>query len=523
VTSDARIGRRTFIMGAASALATGCERREAEIPGGFAGGASFPRGHALRDRRNWPAPSRTMHTHVVIAGAGIAGLAASRALRLSGIEDFIVLDLEDDAGGNSRAGAIEGIACPWGAHYLPVPGDDAPDVQDFLEELGLRKRVSGRWQYEELDLVHSPQERLWFRGRWQDGIVPLEGVGSATLAQYRRFAQLVEIERARHRFAIPMAVREDTRSASALDVLTFAAWLDAQGLGDPQLRWLLDYCCRDDYGAGIAAVSAWAGIHYFAARHGFHPLAADDSAREGLLTWPEGNAHFARALAQPLKDRFRGGRVVLRIEALKGGVEVDAFDVATGSTERWHASHCVIALPVFIAARVLADAPSFLLRKAAAMRYAPWVVANLHLRTMPDDRPGPEFSWDNVVYGTQGLGYVVATHQKLDPRPGPTVFSWYCAPGEAARKEVLASPWQHWRDAALAELSIPHPDLRGKVTRVEVARYGHAMSIPVPGSLALSGMPPVTDRLSFVHADWAGYSIFEEAFTMGHRAGLVLA
>jgi len=26
-------------------------------------------------------------------------------------------------------------------------------------------------------------------------------------------------------------------------------------------------------------------------------------------------------------------------------------------------------------------------------------------------------------------------------------------------------------------------------------------------------------RLAFAHADWSGYSIFEEAFTRGHFAG----
>jgi len=30
---------------------------------------------------------------------------------------------------------------------------------------------------------------------------------------------------------------------------------------------------------------------------------------------------------------------------------------------------------------------------------------------------------------------------------------------------------------------------------------------------------PRDGRLSFAHADWSGYSIFEEAFTRGHLAG----
>lgn len=509
--------RRSLLLGAASLAACG---ERPQVSGGFSG-ASHERGHWLRAAR--PAqvvPARTRRTRVLIAGGGIAGLAAARALRQRGVEDFALLELEDAAGGNSRGGAVGGIACPLGAHYLPVPGDDTPEVQELLEELALRRRVAGRWTYDERHLVHSPQERLYFRGQWQEGLLPLAGVGAATLQQYRRFAQAVEAARKAARFAIPVARQGTAAQHAALDGQSFAAWLDRHGLDDAQLRWYLDYCCRDDYGAGLATVSAWAGLHYFAARHGFHPPGAEEGEREELLTWPEGNGWLARALAAPLGERLRTGRVVLRVEETRHGVEIDAIDAATGEPERWQAAHCILALPLFVAARVLASPPAVLLRRAAALRYAPWLVANLHLRAVPDDRPGPPLAWDNVVYGARGLGYVVATHQGLDPRPGPTVLSWYYAPGEAARRLLLEADWQHWRDAALAELSPAHPDLANKLTRVEIARYGHAMAIPVPGALAAGGAAPRSRRIGFAHSDWAGYSIFEEAFTLGHAAGL---
>ena len=28
------------------------------------------------------------------------------------------------------------------------------------------------------------------------------------------------------------------------------------------------------------------------------------------------------------------------------------------------------------------------------------------------------------------------------------------------------------------------------------------------------------ERLTFAHSDWAGYSVFEEAFSLGHEGGL---
>jgi hypothetical protein len=69
--------------------------------------------------------------------------------------------------------------------------------------------------------------------------------------------------------------------------------------------------------------------------------------------------------------------------------------------------------------------PLVLRAAAARTRHAPWLVANIHLRAPLHDRPGAPPSWDNVLYGSAGLGYVDARHQALDPRPGPTVLTWY--------------------------------------------------------------------------------------------------
>jgi hypothetical protein len=513
--SQLRMTRRRAITTAAVALA-GC-RQSHEVTGALTG-ASADRGHLLRDMRSLPAPANAGRVQVLIAGGGVAGLAAARALRQRGIEDFRLLELEDAPGGNSRAGEIGGIACPLGAHYLPVPGDDAREVQDLLEELGLRRRVAGRWEFDERHLCHAPQERLFFNGQWQEGLLPVQGVGPDTLAQYRRFAVLVDEASRAGRFTIP-APRVPPPSHRALDALTFSKWLTQSGLRDPHLRWYLDYCCRDDYGAGLSVVSAWAGIHYFASRHGFQPPGAQTTERDVVLTWPEGNGWLVRRLSQPLGDRVLTGRVVLRIEPGRHAVAVDTWNTATRAMERWQAQHCIVALPLFVAARVVANGD--LRARSRQVRHAPWAVVNLHVREPLRDRGGAAPAWDNVIYGAEGLGYVDAGHQSLDPRPGPTVLSWYAAPGEDARAQLLASNWRDWQARAVAGLSVPHPDLAEKLLRVEVARYGHAMAIPAPGALAqvTAGMPRIA-RLSFAHADWAGYSIFEEAFTLGHRAGL---
>ncbi len=553
--------RRHFIASAALPL-TGCEKSN-DITGGFTG-IQHERGHLLRGDKAWPAPAITHKTRVVIAGGGVAGLAAARALRQKGMDDFALLELEDEAGGNSRGGAVNGIACPLGAHYLPVPGDDASEVQDLLEEFGVRQRVAGRWTYDERHLCHSPQERLFFNGAWQPGLLPVQGVGRDTLAQYQKFAALVEQARTTAKWTIPLSKMAIAPVHSAWTAITFVTFLDQHGLTDPHLRWYLDYCCRDDYGAGIDTVSAWAGLHYFASRHGFSapvgnqgdgPDASrtvNDSAEsaapehDGILTWPEGNAWLTRRLAAPLKERLHSGWVVVRIAAVKHGVEVDAFNPTTQTMHRWVAARCIVALPIFVAARVVENPPDFLRQAAASTRYAPWLVANIHIKAPLQDRPGPAPSWDNVIYGGLGepgtstgggLGYVDATHQSLLPVPGATVLTHYRALGDVpqGRKLLMDTPWATWRDTILAELSQAHPDIRAKATRIDITRYGHAMAVPVPQKRGQIDLWPLSSMhnqllkkepsafsvspLAFAHSDWAGYSVFEEAFTLGHLAG----
>jgi hypothetical protein len=146
-----------------------------------------------------------------------------------------------------------------------------------------------------------------------------------------------------------------------------------------------------------------------------------------------------------------------------------------------------------------------------------------------------------VLYGAAGLGYVDAMHQSLRSVPGPTVLTHYrtvmqaapsAMPQQAARQartQLLETPWAHWRDTVLAELAQAHPDLPGKVRRLDVTRYGHAMACPVPGISSQIGLQPAwnmrnalpkTKRLYFAHSDWSGYSVFEEAFVRGHGAGM---
>jgi predicted NAD/FAD-dependent oxidoreductase len=533
--NDAAPSRRRFLAGAAAApalLLGGCTRRPPDWRRRVEGrwiGDNAALGHRVREatggrsgtdaRAAPPAAARERRCDVLVVGGGIAGLAAARALRRAGVEDLALLELEEDAGGNSRGWRVGGLPCPLGAHYLPLPGPQAEDIQQWLVEIGLAKATPGGLRWDERQLCHSPQERLFIDGRWQDGLLPDVPRGSTTQAQYRLFARLVG-EAGTLGFAIPTARAPWTPAHAALDAVPFAPWLREQGVVDAKLLAYLDYCCRDDYGADSATVSAWAGLHYFASRHGFSAPGDDAGERDLLLTWPDGNAPLARALREPLGDRVFTARAVFRIdEGLHG---IDAWAFAGDGIERWRARAVVVATPLFIAARVLSAPPASLVEAARLQRHAPWLVANLLLDELPLDRAGAPLSWDNVIHGSPSLGYVDAQHQSLAPVVGKRLLTAYWALPEAQRGALLAMSWQDATARILDDLRVVHPDLGERLLRIDLVRHGHAMSIPVPGvrsSRALAAVPDSARRVHFGHADLSAYSVFEEAFVRGDAAG----
>src|SRR5471032_324882 len=201
--------RREFLGStlAAPAILTGCAKPadwRTHVDGRWIGD-NATLGHRVRDAAaHPPAGARERRCDVLVVGSGIAGLSAARTLQRAGITDFAVLELEDQPGGNSRGHAMHGLRCPLGAHYLPLPGPAAPDIQAWLVEIGLARLTPRGLKWDERQLCHSPQERLFIDGRWQDGLLPNVPRDSATQAQYRRFAKLIA-DAGKLGFALPTA------------------------------------------------------------------------------------------------------------------------------------------------------------------------------------------------------------------------------------------------------------------------------------------------------------------------------
>lgn len=515
------------LLGLPAALAAGCKSSATPLPPGEIVGTSDILGHRLRDGwRPVPATDAWQRHPVVIVGGGVAGLAAAWRLHRAGVRDFVLLELEAHPGGTARSGTSPVGGYPWGAHYIPAPFANDRALTALLDEMGAVEgcEADGTPIIAEEVLCRDPSERVFFRGRWYEGLYLHVGEEPSDVEQFRRFHAEVgrwadwRDGRGRRAFAVPMAHGSDDPVVTALDRLTMADWLGQHNFTSPRLHWLVDYSCRDDYGTKAEHTSAWAGLFYFVAR-----VKQSGAEAQPLMTWPEGNGRPVAHMFDRIRDRVRLGWAVADVNPTDNGVEVTAINRFGEAIHGLRADHVVLAAPQFLVKHLVRQYRSSPPSHLSAFEYGSWMVANLHLNDRPANRGFP-LAWDNVIYESPSLGYVVNTHQ-LGNDDGPTVFTYYLplcdADVKVARSKLLGTDRDAWADATLTDLTMAHADIRSLTTRLDVMRWGHAMVRPRPGFIwggdrARAAKP--FRNVHFAAADLSGVPLFEEALYHGVRA-----
>ena len=500
------------------------------LPPGEIVGQSDVFGHRLRDGLRIEVPSDAWSdVPVVIVGAGVAGLTAAWRLQKSGFRDFVLLELETAPGGTSRSGISGSLAFPWGAHYIPAPMKENTALVSLLNEMGVieGQDTEGEPVVAEQFLCRDPEERIFYKGRWYEGLYLHAGTDAVDEQQMEKFN--AEVNRwvvwrdakGRRAFTLPVSACSDDAEVTALDRVSMGEWMNQRGLTSPRLRWWVNYACRDDYGMTLEQTSAWAGLFYFCAR-----VLKPGVESQSLITWPEGNGRLVNHLYERSKSQIRLDRAAVEINPLSDRIEIITVDRDRRTPRGYRTRFVIFAAPQFVARYVIRPYRENPPPHIAEFQFGSWMVANLTLKDRPKPGSTRDFplAWDNVLYESESLGYVVATHQRGIDR-GPTVFTYYyplCDENpRAARTRLLETDWRGWADVALTDLARAHSDIRSLVERLDVMRWGHAMIRPRTGFMwghaRRQGLKPFRS-IHFAHSELSGVALFEEAFDNGLRA-----
>lgn len=510
--------RRSLLISAATLTAMGYLGKRQLIdkwgPRKFLGevqGASFSRGHLLL-KKEFPEATKKIKCSVAIVGTGVSGLSAAYHLTKAGVSDIHIFELEDHIGGKSHAMDRK---APWGAHYLPLVNLQNKSLLNFLKEIEVIKSFNsdGVPEYDELMICSDPMEKLFIYGRLQDGLIPRDNLNSEDLKKIENFLEkmheftLAKGNDDKFAFQIPMEESSQDPTFLKLDEISMLDFLKSNNFSCEVLNWYVNYCTRDDFGTPIDKVSAWAGIHYFAARKG----QGVDIDRSSVMTWPEGNSFLVNSLKE--KSNFNLNQNHMLYEANEKSLKF--YDFINKQTVEVEADQVILAIPQFIVAKVFNQKTDF--------QYAPWMVANI--RVTWDSDLENLLAWDNVNYHGKGIGFVIANHQKLNISHRENILTYYWPLSDLnpkdARTFALKRTHQQWCNDILKDIVPIIPDIEQRIKEVNIWPWGHGMIMPEIGFInhkrkQLVKLP--NENFYNAHTDMGGLSLFEEGFYRGEVA-----
>lgn len=444
-----------------------------------------------------------------------------------GIERVLLLELAPVLGGTSASGSIDGHAFPWGAHYINIPPPEADCIHEILADLEVIRGydAAGRPHVDGEHLLRWPRERL-YRDGWMEGLEPFGDAPELEVEAYHQFEDqmlqwtLYRGRDGRKAFAMPLDYSTTDPAVRELDSISMLEYLRSRGWSSNRLDWLVDYACRDDYGSRLSEVSAWAGIHYYACRN--YDARVAEQYPTDTLTWPEGNAFLAKRLARDLDDescRLDTAVVAMRNEA--DGCELACVRWPTMERLRVRARSVVYAGKLHALPYILQDQPEAQRRALRTLDYSAWLVAAIHVSARPAARQEAGLAWDNILYESDSLGYIVAGHQTDDGNGVDDVLVYYLPLSADGRHQLLQRSHGEWVNLIMNDLAKAHPELDDSVQRIDLYRWGHGMIRPVPGSLfgpeAELRRAPI-GAVALASCDVTGMPLFEEACYCGIRA-----
>jgi monoamine oxidase len=278
-----------------------------------------------------PESPQAHRVDTIIVGAGMAGLAAARALRRSG-KKVVVLEARDRVGGRVKAGNLAGHTIDLGGMWV---GPTQTRLLDLLREY----HIATMRQY----LVGKGIVDFAGRKVTPDG--EEFGFDAETQADYdRMLAKLNALVE-----QVPPDAPWAAPNAEELDDITMEQWLRENVHNDTLLR-VMNSEVRGLLTAEAWQVSLLYFLFYCRSGNSFEELAKYDNGAQMYLV-PESMHQVAAATGKELGDS-------LVLEAPVASISQDSAGViAVSEKGTWHSAHAIVALPLPLSSRIRYQPP----------------------------------------------------------------------------------------------------------------------------------------------------------------------
>ncbi|MBI3893287.1 MAG: FAD-dependent oxidoreductase [Candidatus Wallbacteria bacterium] len=429
----------------------------------------------------------------VIVGGGMAGLSA---LHYLADRKVVLLEAEDNAGGQMRMDTWRGKRFSQGAAYLVSP-------YSLLSEFYETEKIP-------LSRIPSPENSAWIDGKYyadcwmKEGREKMPWTGEAKKSW---LAFLEEMQKVNDQNESNQPFENFSWEQQKLDRISAYDWMKQKGLTEEMIQHF-DLYIPSCFGVSSKEVSASAFSNYISGELG------------GNFTMEGGMGAVTNHIYKNHERQIQLGCRVTHVFQTRDEVRVTYLDrESRGNTIRGRTA--VLALPQKLLPGLFPDLPQEKKDVIANTKYAAYTVANVLCKEVLWDDKG----YDTWIRGTFFRDIIDADWVAREGKPHadkkqPHVLTLYIPMGlEGVQAQMSWSP-KEWKEKVLADLEKVIPGSRSKVEDVRFYRWGHSMHVCSPGFLSKS-VPILRKpyyRVYFAGAEVEGLPCNESAIFSGYYA-----